>query len=243
MDEIERKQLQRRQRLERLIKEFGLPRNLWDKYSLASFEVVPGNELAYKTALEFLSIPPELKSPDEIFNKQAEIDAWYDRQPILHYFLTFVGDCGRGKTHLVIALGIWQITKLEESAVYWQVPELLLALRDSFEKSYGPSYEQIMGKCKTTELLILDDLGMQKNTDWAIEQLDSLIDYRYVREMLTIFTTNLKPSRLPPRIASRIKEGEVVTLTCGDYRELKAKRRIEKREVSAEPRQIIGQGR
>ena len=144
---------------------------------------------------------------------------------------------------MAIALGIWRITKLEESAVYWQVPELLSALRGSFENSYGPSYEQIMGKCKTTELLILDDLGMQKNTDWAIEQLDSLIDYRYIREMLTIFTTNLKPSMLPPRITSRIKEGEVVTLTCGDYRELKAKRRIEKRVVNAEFQQIIGQGR
>jgi DNA replication protein DnaC len=241
MDEQLRKDVKRKQQVELLARDFGLARDLWDKYSLVNFHVVPGTELGYRTALEFLMIPPELKLPDELFQSEAEIEAWYDRQPALHHFLTFVGDCGRGKTHLALGLGIWQIGNLESSAIYWQVPALLSTLRRSFESNSKVSYGGVTAKCKSTELLILDDLGMQKDSDWVLEQLDSLVDYRYVNELQTVFTTNLKPSRLPPRIASRLREGEVVTLTGEDYRLLKAKRRAERREIHAEVEHIIRQ--
>ncbi len=237
MEELERAKLRRKQNQDLLARYFGLDRSLWDKYSLKNFEVMPGNELAFKTALEYLQIPPGFNTDKE------EYSEWSDLLPKLHHFLTFTGDCGRGKTHLAIGLGIWQITEWREAAIYWQVPELLSALRRGFEDDSAPSYQQIMANCKSAELLILDDLGMQKNTDWAIEQLDSLIDYRYVNDdLLTVFTTNLKPSSLPPRIASRIREGEVVVLTGPDYRELKAKRRIENREVQAEAQKILSKG-
>lgn len=97
-----------------------------------------------------------------------------------------------------------------------------------------------MDRCKFTSLLILDDLGAQRNTDWALEQLDSLIDHRYVCEKLTIFTTNLTSKQLPARIASRLNEGECIKLTCCDYRELKARRRIENMEAVAEAQKITG---
>jgi DNA replication protein DnaC len=244
MTEEERKNLQRKQKLQQYRDHFGLHYSLWDKYCLSSFEVLPGNELAYKTALEFICATEDIRTPYEKYSTEDEVEAWYDRHPCLHHFLTFVGGCGRGKTHLALGCGIWEIEKMELSTIYYQVPNLLATLRDSYDDgNTGPSHRQFMDSCKFCELLILDDLGMQRNTDWAVEQLDSLIDYRYMNDLQTIFTTNLKPNQLPPRIASRMKEGEVVSLTCGDYREVIARRRTEKREVDVELHRIIKQNR
>jgi len=78
---------------------------------------------------------------------------------------------------------------------------------------------------KTVPLLILDDLGVEQSTPWARAKLDEIIDYRYIRGEKTVFSTNLAPSKLQDRIASRLQEGIVVVLECGDYRLVKAKRR------------------
>lgn len=60
--------------------------------------------------------------------------------------------------------------------------------------------------------------------------LDEIIDYRYIREEKTVFSTNLAPAKLQDRIASRLQEGIVVVLECGDYRLTKAKMRKGKDE-------------
>lgn len=70
-------------------------------------------------------------------------------------------------------------------------------------------------------LLILDDLGTEKLTDWAAEKLDTLIDHRYIKGLPLVVTTNVPAAQLSPRIASRLQDrrlGKVVTLSGPDYR-------------------------
>lgn len=229
MNEDERRQNLRRLKMTHLIEDFGLPESRFDDLRLGKFEVVQGTEEAFRVTCQYLYITEDLKNPSEIYENEEAIQGWYDRQPFLHHFLTFVGQCGRGKTHLALAIGIWFIEKDEQKAIYYQVPVLLNKLRQGFEHNTELTYSEIMVRCQNADLLILDDLGMQHNTSWAVEQLDSLIDHRYVHKLETVFTTNVMPSELPPRIASRIKEGEVVQLTGCDYRELKAGRRLGER--------------
>ena len=128
----------------------------------------------------------------------------------------------------------------ELTAVYYQVPNLLAQLRASFNDDTGDVHRKIMNRCLNSSVLVLDDLGMEKATPWAIEQLDSIIDSRYMcDEIYTVFTTNLTPAELPPRIASRLAEGESATLTGPDYRKLIAKRRADKRHFIGEAEKII----
>lgn len=241
MNEQERIKLLHRQRLEQCRQFFNLDYRLWDKYRLGKFELLPGNELAFKTALDFLPSTDNLQTPSEAWpDDEAKQDAWYDSRPDMHHFLTFRGNCGTGKTHLALGCGIWLIEKYEYNVIYWQTGELLSSLRNTYEdNNSGPSYRIIINRCKKADLLIFDDLGIEKRTDWASEVIDSLIDYRYVNRLQTIFTTNLRMSQLSPRIASRLKEGEVVLMDCGDYREAIAKKRVERREVSGEVDTIL----
>ena len=148
-----------------------------------------------------------------------------------HHFITFVGEPGRGKTHLALGIG-WQWLGMNLGVVrYWHVGELLDAMRKEYDKpprdTYGNSIPGEFDKAKECALLILDDLGVEKSTEWAVDKLDTLINHRWIEGKPTVFTTNLVPRQLQPRIRSRIREGVTVTLEGLDYRELKAKMRRE----------------
>ena len=86
-----------------------------------------------------------------------------------------------------------------------------------------------MRNAESVEVLILDDIGAQKRTEWETAKLDSLIDYRYEHQSDTVFTTNLDIKDLSPRVASRLSEGNVVKLETPDFRRVKAIQR-EKRQ-------------
>ena len=95
---------------------------------------------------------------------------------------------------------------------------------DESEKHY--SYDTLMRLLKTVDILVLDDLGTENPTDFAGTKLNQIIDYRYYYEMPTVFTGNIGKEGLAPRIASRISEGVMVLLECGDYRKKIAVARV-----------------
>lgn len=183
----------------------NIPIVTYNTHRLYNFLTANGTEKAYKAALAFVS------------GKAAQ-----------HHFLTFVAETGRGKTHLALGIG-WHWLENDFGLVkYWQVESLLDDLRHGFnsdteEKMF--QFGEVMKRIKTVPLLILDDLGVEQSTPWARAKLDEIIDHRYINEAKTIITTNLDPSNLEPRVASRLREGIVVLLKCGDYREIKAKTR------------------
>lgn len=145
-----------------------------------------------------------------------------------HHFLTLVGEPGRGKTHLVLGIGWHWLENNLGLVKYYQVESLLDELRQGFNVDSAErlfSFDELMKWVKTVPLLILDDLGVEQSTPWARAKLDEIIDYRYIRGEKTVFSTNLAPAKLQDRIASRLQEGIVVVLECGDYRSVKAKMR------------------
>lgn len=149
-------------------------------------------------------------------------------------FLTMCGGTGIGKTHLAMACGIKAIYEDCESVIYYQSEELLDILRRSFnipdvdktwgdgtEPNYNDSYDGMIRRLQGIDILILDDFGTQKNSDWVLSKLDMIIDYRYINEKNTIITTNLSMKSIKDiseRISSRLSSGTVVTLVGQDYR-------------------------
>ena len=214
-NEIEEEQKRDRaaERLEFLINNSNMPANTLTTHTMATFKASAGTRQAYNAALAFLA--------------EENLTLGVGRE---HHFLTYVGEVGRGKTHLALGIGWEWINNRRRMARYWQVSELLDAMRQEYDNpprdSYGHIQKGVFEQCKGAGLLILDDLGVEKSTEWAVDKLDTLINHRWLEEKLTVFTTNLEPSQLQPRIRSRLKEGVVVTLDGVDYREYKAKRRV-----------------
>lgn len=135
-------------------------------------------------------------------------------------FLTFLGSPGTGKTHLALALG-WSFLKQHRTVLYYHVIGLLNSLRDSYKHSGDSDYEHTLGFAKNCALLILDDFGAQKESDWANEQLDFICDYRYENKKPLIVTSNLTLNDLPPRIADRLREGTISVLEGESFRKRK----------------------
>ncbi|MBA7670625.1 Chromosomal replication initiator protein DnaA [subsurface metagenome] len=182
----------------------NIPPITFKMHRLQTFLPPKGAERAYQAALDFVSGKAE------------------------HHFLTFVGETGRGKSHLALGIGWHWLENNLGLVKYWQVETLLDDLRHGFRADTDETaqrFDDLLKRIKEVPLLILDDLGVEQSTPWARAKLDEIIDYRYIRGEKTVFTTNLAPEKLQDRIAGRLQEGIVVVLECGNYRSIKARMR------------------
>lgn len=130
----------------------------------------------------------------------------------------FVGVAGTGKTHLASAIGNALVER--EGVRFITVPELLLLIRKGYDK---PGYDETFDRLSKTKLLIMDDIGSEKPSEWVQETMFVLIDRRYTHFLPTIFTSNMElddlKERLGNRIASRIAEMcDIVEMKPLDYR-------------------------
>lgn len=198
------------ERFRRLAGYSGMPTVTFDSHKLMTFLPVKGSEDGYKAVLDYVAEDGDKRE---------------------HHFLTLIGQPGRGKTHLALGIGWFWLENEMGIVKYWQVSELLDKMRSEYDNplkdDYGFPLLGAFEKAKKADLLILDDLGAEKTTEWVLDKLDNLINYRYIEQKPTVLTTNLSGDQLPTRIASRLKEGVVVVLKGEDYRERIARKRRE----------------
>jgi len=132
------------------------------------------------------------------------------------------GTVGTGKTHLSVALARNIRTSQIEKANFQPATSVLLQLRAGFGKDSNISERDSLKCYQKNEVLIIDDLGAEKLTDYVIQAWYSIIDYRYSNMLPTVITSNLSVAdlavRFGDRIASRIASGNVLTLRGSDRR-------------------------
>jgi len=126
------------------------------------------------------------------------------------------GPTGCGKTHLAVS-----IAKEQGDFIFISVPDLLLKIRSSFNGGLV-SEEEIINEYSSVKTLILDDMGAEKTSEFAITTLYIILDRR-IRECLkTIITTNLLQTEIEAtfgaRIASRMSAMENIKINMPDYR-------------------------
>lgn len=139
-------------------------------------------------------------------------------------FILIVGNPGNGKTHLCIA-AVKLAHEAMEFAKYAQAADLKGDVQSHIGSTSSPSAEEMLQRYMDVDLLAIDDLGVERQTDWGLELFDRLIDARYRSEKPTIVTTNASPaeiaSRLSMRIADRLMDRFLVdrfVLTAPSYR-------------------------
>jgi len=133
--------------------------------------------------------------------------------------LVFVGGVGTGKTHLSFAV-FNKLIELGVSGLAVTVPDLMDELRPRAEEKQSKQVEVL----KTIDLLLLDDLGAQRNTEWVTERLFIIINARYNNLKPTIITSNNSLEELDKldgwkRIVDRIGEMcQAVKMVRGSFR-------------------------
>ena len=95
------------------------------------------------------------------------------------------GPGGAGKRHVAIATGIECMEK-GNSVLFYSMPELMDLLRNFTNEQNKETLEN----AKRVDLLILDDAGVERVSDWTDEKLYMLIDHRYNENLQTVITTN-----------------------------------------------------
>lgn len=118
-------------------------------------------------------------------------------------WLALTGPNGCGKTHLAAAIANRRI-ELGELAFFVHVPDLLDDLRSTYAPSSEISYSDLFEQVNDAELLILDGLGVQSPTPWALEKLHQIFNRRANAELPTVITTAEDIRDLDPYIASRL---------------------------------------
>ncbi len=204
---------------------------------LAKLMMISGLTPEAVAAWSFKTFRPEWAMADRAGQRHLEEIAnlckAYARDP--QGWLVLSGPYGSGKSHLAYAVA--SACLRAGHAVYVStVPDLLETLRRGYNEQANDSFERRYDAITRADLLVLDDLGAQSDTNWATEKLYQIVDYRYRHRLPLMVTTNVNPyapgERLDPRLHSRLMDGahvpggfsQVHLLTAGDYRQRTARR-------------------
>jgi DNA replication protein DnaC len=159
-----------------------------------------------------------------------------DEYPLVDVGLLYMGCCGVGKTHLAAGL-LRAVIGKGFSGLFYDFRDLLKAIQDSYNPLTRVTEQQILAPIYNTDVLVLDELGASKPTEWVQDTVTQIINTRYNERRITIFTTNyldVAPSasygetladRVGARVRSRLKEMcRLVFIEGPDFRESKRSR-------------------
>lgn len=133
--------------------------------------------------------------------------------------LLFLGKCGTGKTHLSIAIAKDLIAKGVD-VYYCNLTAFLGELRHSYNPATQTTPQKVLARAIAAEVLILDDLGAERLTEWVQETMYHIINQRYQNGYgALIITTN--HSFAPPADSEENKARSQLT---ADLREQQARR-------------------
>lgn len=137
------------------------------------------------------------------------------------YMLLLTGPPGRGKSHIAAGIQRRVFERHGKSSRFWVVPELLDRIKATFnEERRHETVDEIHNEMGRIPLLILDDLGTEKSTEWAEEELFKIVDRRYREGLPLVVTTNLETVHLDARLESRLTDrthGRVVAFDGNRY--------------------------
>lgn len=149
--------------------------------------------------------------------------------PAVNSGLLLMGSVGVGKTHLAVSI-LKALSERGFSCLFYQFQSLLKEIQDSYNANTQTSELGVLAPVLNSEILVLDEVGASKPTDWVRDTMAHIINTRYNDRRLTVFTTNYlderrteKEETLEDRIGVRLRSRlfemcRTVTITGDDYR-------------------------
>src|SRR5204863_9581415 len=152
--------------------------------------------------------------------------------PVVGRGLFLEGQPGVGKTHLAVAVLKQAIQTTGARGLFYDVRDLLRVIRSTYDPSIRTTELEILRPVMKADLLVLDDLGAEKTSEWVEETMNLIVNTRYNERRLTIFTSNYidipeddDPNSLLFRIGHRMRSRlhemcEFLVLDGADYPEM-----------------------
>lgn len=113
--------------------------------------------------------------------------------------LLLLGPCGVGKTHLCVAILKTLIQEKMVTGKFVDEAELLRRLQYSYGPDSPETEREVLSPLLKVELLVWDDLGTGRSTEWVGETIRTVINHRYTYNKQTILSTNWPLKRVAER--------------------------------------------
>lgn len=149
--------------------------------------------------------------------------------PAVEQGMLLMGPVGIGKTHLAVSI-LKALTERGFSCLFYEFGSLLKEIQDSYNPVSQTSELKVLSPVYEADVLVLDELGASKPTDWVRDTMAQIINNRYNDNKVTIFTTNYFDTRkndreetLEDRIGIRMRSRlhemcKTINIDGADYR-------------------------
>jgi DNA replication protein DnaC len=110
--------------------------------------------------------------------------------PLENVGLWFSGPIGVGKTHLAVGIILQLVQSKGVQCLFCDYRELLKEIQNSYNPSVQSTELEILRPVFDAEVLVLDELGAIKPSDWVFDTVGYILNYRYNQKKTTVITTN-----------------------------------------------------
>jgi DNA replication protein DnaC len=160
---------------ERLLQQARIPRR-YQHCDFESFEITNG----------YASLKPALMAAQR----------FVEEYPIEKTGLLLIGPIGVGKTHLAVSIMKHLMANKGARCLFYDYRELLKEIQNSYNASVQTTELDVLRPVFEAEVLVLDELGAVKPSEWVWDTVSHILNTRYNEEKTTIITTNFR--NLPP---------------------------------------------
>src|ERR1700737_1199042 len=142
--------------------------------------------------------------------------------------LLFMGPSGVGKTHLAVA-ALKELIHRGHAGLFCDYRELLKEIQASNNPASKSTEMKILEPIRTVEILVLDDLGASKPSDWVRDIVGIVLNARYNENLTTVITTNYLDTAISEGEPARLPNGRLIAASREDTLEQRIGSRMRSR--------------
>jgi len=150
------------------------------------------------------------------------VENWAAKYPEDRIGLLLFGSSGTGKTHLAVS-ALRELTKKGFHCLFCDYRDLLKQIQNSYNPSVQMTELDVLRPVFEAEVLLLDDLGAVKPSEWIWDTVSLILNTRYNEDRTTLITSNFldgpaagTPEAKQLRVAQREKKEQSVEPTAED---------------------------